>query len=320
MSYYYLKGDKVKIKLSDRIISALLAIILLCCAAAIVAQLFFGVQVVEKVGNIFKTPDQLLHKIILIGTFVIILLFAVYCLSVLFRHRKPKSRFLSQTTDGGELDISLEALNNLVTRCIDQHPEITAEKVILQNEKNSLSVRIIGKVAGGISIPLTVSQLQKQIKQYVTACSGVEVREVKVTVRTSGEDAKDAPFAIEAPAAVPKLKASREEEIRSAGTEEETPVIVPEAVRINVTEETENPPAELPPTPEDDTVNDDRPLHQRIFSQPEELCFVPGPDENTQDKSETGETEEKQSFYDEPVEEEKEQPDETDKDTDLVNQ
>ena len=281
----------MKIRLTDRIICGLLALILLCCAAAIVAQTFFGLPVAEKISNIFMTPETTLHKILLVSAFVLILLFSVYCFTVLFRHKSKNRKFLSQTTEGGELDISLEALNSLISKCLEQHPELNAEKVILDNEKNSLFVRIIGEIAGGISIPLTVSQLQKQIKQYVTACSGIEVREVKVTVRSSGEEAKDAPFAIEAPSAIPRLKAASENE---PDTEENFQVKDVESVSFF------SPLTAQEPEPEKrshifDTAcdrfddqnqdDDDRPLHQRIFSQPEELCFVPGPENRNKEET-----------------------------------
>lgn len=287
----------MKIKLLDRIISAVLALILLCCAAGIIAQMFFGIPVADKVSAIIKNPDSILKKAVLIGSFVILLLLAVYCFSVLFRHKKKNTRFLSQTTEGGELDISLEALSNLVNKCIEQHPEVQPEKIILDNEKNSLSVRIIGNVAGGISIPLTVSQLQKQIKQYVTACSGVEVKEVKVTVRSSGEDAKDAPFAIEAPAMVPRLKASADEsgEMSEKKTEN-IPAPDTHEKPVQTVQTPENTAPIFPKSPEndDDFSDDGRPLHQRIFSQPEELCYVPGPEtafaDSEQDLSENTES------------------------------
>ena len=46
--------------------------------------------------------------------------------------------------------------------------------------------------------------MQKQIKQYVTACSGVEIKGVRLLIESSGEDATDAPFLIEPPIRLPK--------------------------------------------------------------------------------------------------------------------
>ena len=276
----------MKIKIKDRILAALMAILLLAGAAAIVAQTFFAVPVTETVKKLTEKNDALTAKIIPAVIAAVLLLLAVCCLTVLFRHRKKKDRFIRQVTEGGELQIGLDALSNLVNRCLEQHPEISPEKVTLDNERNSLTVNIAGNVSGGISIPLTVSQLQKQIKQYVTACSGVEVKNVRVTIRNTGEDAKDAPFAIESPVAVPRLKSGMDEE--PVNTEASEPKEEQETPTVNAPEKTpdvssifgtgSNYPPASEPAAMDDT-EDDRPLHQRLFSQPEEPCIVPCPPE-----------------------------------------
>ena len=292
----------MKIKIKDRILAALLAILLLAGAAAIVAQTFFAVPITDTVKKLMGKNETFVTKILPGVIAAVLLLLAVCCLTVLFRHKKKKDRFIRQVTEGGELQIGLDALSNLVNRCLEQHPEITPEKVSLDNERNSLTVNIAGNVSGGISIPLTVSQLQKQIKQYVTACSGVEVKNVRVTIRNTGADAKDAPFAIESPAVVPRLKSGTDEEA-PASTEETLKVSAQEAASTDNNTEavkqknTPNLEMEKPYVPENessamDETEDDRPLHQRLFSQPEEPCIVPCPPEmKNADQAETPATE-----------------------------
>ena len=53
----------------------------------------------------------------------------------------------------------------------------------------------------GMNIPLTVNALQKQIKQYITSCSGVDVYKVRVMVETDARSASgtEAQPAAEAP-------------------------------------------------------------------------------------------------------------------------
>jgi hypothetical protein len=77
-------------------------------------------------------------------------------------------------------------------------------------------------VAGGVSIPLTVDALQQQIKQYVTACSGVEVKDIRVQIESSGEDAKESLYAIEAPTAK-ALPASQVKEEKAEEPKERKP-------------------------------------------------------------------------------------------------
>ena len=53
-----------------------------------------------------------------------------------------------------------------------------------------MDIRI--SLANVVNIPLTVNALQKQIKHYITSCSGVDVKEVRVMVETGNQPAKNA--------------------------------------------------------------------------------------------------------------------------------
>lgn len=278
----------MKLRILDRIITALAGLVLIVSAAALAAQLFFGKDVVGYAKRLLENDSM---RLLLIAGGVILCLLGLYCVMILFRHRGRNDKFISQKTDAGELSISLKALESMVTKCLEQHHEITAQGIHLENQKGSLLIRIKGTVAGGVSIPLTVDTLQQQIKQYVTACSGVEVKEIKVQIDSSGEDAKDAPFAISAPASPALLKAAAEKTEKTEKTEKQNHAAdSPEA-------SSENPPAvslEPPVMPDRAEVNsaaaaaaalleevppedDDRPVHQRLFSTVEEPCVMPMP-------------------------------------------
>ena len=206
-----------------------------------------------------------------------------------------------QKTENGELSISLKAMESMVQKCLDPHKELTVQSVRLENQKGGLLIRIRGTVAGGVSIPLTVDALQQQIKQYVTACSGVEVKDIRVRIESSGPEAQDSLYAIEAPAAkaLPGSVSAREEKKEEpAEAEPEIPEVkveeldLPEVPAPAETEKEAEPEEtlqiEVPAAaaaaaemlkneapPEDD----DRPLHQRLFSMPEEPCVMPMPPE-----------------------------------------
>ncbi len=264
----------MKLRIADRILVAVAGVVLIACCAGMIAQLFFGVDLVTMAGNIFSRNSAKV-RIALIALSAVLFLLGVYCVLVLFRHRRRKDKFIMQKTDNGELAISLKALENLVTKCIDQHEELKVQSQHLENQRDGLLIRIRGTVAGGISIPLTVEALQKQIKQYVTACSGVEVKGIQVRIESSGEDAKDAPFAIEAPASRPLLR-SAEKQPEQETAEPEPAETVPPDETETVQPVQEQPPFSSIPIPEDDEP-DDRPLHQRLFSPKAEPCIVPEP-------------------------------------------
>ena len=260
----------MRLRIADRILVALAGLLLLACCGGIVAQMFFGVNLVDIAARAFSS-EKLEIRAALIASAAILLALGLYCLLVLFRHRKRKDKFILQKNDGGELAISIKALENMVQKCIDQHEELEVKNLYLENRKDGLLIRIRAAVAGGISIPLTVEDLQKQIRQYVTACSGVEVKGIRVQIESSGEDAKNAPFVIAAPVARPLLhEAEKQAQPEAALEAAPVPEVAPaqpqreEAARVT-------PP---PPIPEED---DDRPLHQRLFSPPPEPCIVPEP-------------------------------------------
>ena len=302
----------MRIRILDRVLVAVAGVLLLAVSAAVVAQIFFSVDVIGFLTELLAKDSEKV-KIFAAAGAAVLLLLGGYCVLLLFRHRRRKDKFIIQKMESGDLAISLKAMDGMIQKCLDQHKELETQSVHLENQRDGLLIRIRGTVAGGISIPLTIDTLQKQIKQYVTACSGVEVKSIRIQIEGSGEDAKDAPFAIDAPAGIQLLRdgerKTAEEDIKA---EIEMPVPEPEKNSEN-SEETGTPsPADsekaaataamnaaealMDEYPEDD----DRPLHQRLFSTPEEPCIMPLPPENLQNpEGEEQETAGKETVSDE---------------------
>ena len=286
----------MRIRILDRILVALAGLVLVAACAGLVAQIFFGQDVGAFITRVLTTEST--AGKILAGMFAAILLvLGVYCLMVLFRHRSRRDKFILQKLESGDLAISLNTLETMVQKCLDQHSEIKTDSIQLENQRDGLLIRIRGTVAGGISIPLTVDTLQKQVKQYVTACSGVEVKGIRIQIESSGEDAVNAPFAIAPPTSVLLINGNEgQEETEEAA--ENTETAGEEAVEIAA--ETENNAPEAPQESakseeiaaaaamakaenlmkEIDEEEDDRPIHQRLFSMQEEPCIMPLPPEN----------------------------------------
>ena len=283
----------MKIRILDRVLVALAGLLMLAGCAALAAQLFFGKDVVGRVTGIL-TNEQ--YRIWLIIALALLILLGCYCVLVLFRHRGRKDKFVMQKTENGELSISLKAMESMVQKCLDPHKELTVQGVRLENQKGGLLIRIRGTVAGGVSIPLTVDALQQQIKQYVTACSGVEVKDIRVQIESSGPETKDSLFVIEAPTAraLPGGNSSKEEKPKETAESEQVQMTQEEVDKVMA-----EMPAPLPSDAEDDVPKvevsaaaaaaaemlkneapqeeDDRPIHQRLFSSPEEPCVMPMP-------------------------------------------
>ena len=282
----------MRIRILDRILVALAGVLLVAACAGLIGQVFFGKDVIGFMERLVL-PETTTGRIIVGISAGVMLILGLYCLLMLFRHRRRKDKFILQKLESGELAISLKTLETMVQKCVDQHKEIKTEGIRLENQRDGLLIRIRGTVAGGISIPLTVDTLQKQVKQYVTACSGVEVKGIRIQIESSGAEAEDAPFAIEPPAGnrLPKGNEEPVKEPAEAVSAEEKEEVPPDETPENTAAESfvsseeaaaaaalaaaENMMSDLQIETEDD-----RPIHQRLFSTQEEPCIMPLPPEN----------------------------------------
>ena len=282
----------MRIRIMDRILVALAGILLMAACAGVVAQVFFSMDVTGFAARLLSV-ETTTGKIIIGAAAGTLLIIVVYCLLMLFRHRRRKDKFVLQKLESGDLAISLKTLETMVQKCVDQHHEIKTESIRLENQRDGLLIRIRGTVAGGISIPLTVDTLQKQVKQYVTACSGVEVKGIRIQIESSGEDAKDAPFLIEPPAnnrlpkgaETPKAQSDDVQTVSTespAADEKSTSAVPSEDEKPALSEESAAAAAMAAAASmmENVEIKDDRPIHQQLFSTQEEPCIMPLPPEN----------------------------------------
>ena len=308
----------MKIRILDRILVALAGLILIAACAALVAQVVFQADVTGFAARVIANAS-FGRKAALLLIALGLLLLGCYCFMLMFRHKTRKDRFVFQENENGELAISMKVLDQLVRKCLAEHPEMDLQALELDQKRDGLRIRISGSAAGGISIPLTVEALQKQIKQYVTACSGVEISSVEVDIETTGADAPGAAFLIPAPGSgrLPRETETAAEDAAPAKTE--TQGRSPEAPADTDAdpEAKEEPSAPAEPersapesilttgpvsaaAPEEEiTEEDDRPMHQRLFSAQMEPCIIPEPPAETEELPEADE-----SLPGEPAEEE----------------
>lgn len=173
-----------KLRFWDRIWSAVMGILCFALAAALVLYAA-GLLPLEQIKAVLTLlPAAGWRRWVVLGACALILvLLGVRGIGMLFRRRKDKG-FVIQRTEYGDMSISMKAMENMVKKCVDAHSELTVNHTRIYLVRNGVSVDLKITLASGVNIPLTVNALQKQIKQYITSCSGVDVYEVRVKVET----------------------------------------------------------------------------------------------------------------------------------------
>ena len=173
----------MRVKFWDRFLSALAGLLIL---AASVGLFCFAIGVLPVKVDLIEWEKGLLlwQRAIMVVVAVLLFLLGARCVSLLFRSRREKG-FIMQHTEYGDLSISMTALENMVRKCIDAHEELKVNSTRIRHNHDSVIVELQIGLANGVNIPIAVNALQKQIKQYITSCSGVDVKEVRVTVETN---------------------------------------------------------------------------------------------------------------------------------------
>ena len=184
----------------DRILILLCALVALGCAAGVVALLVGKISFDMITGWIAAVDmSKFVVKAAMVGIAALfVLLFLLLFAMILPSRKKRSSNYAIQRNENGMVRISLKALETLVNKCLNQHAEL---KVVTSSYSDEESIRVDVHISlqSDISMPLAISALQKQIKKYLEACSGVMVQEVRVFVDSTipaDEKTEASPYAI----------------------------------------------------------------------------------------------------------------------------
>ncbi|MGN0792920.1 MAG: alkaline shock response membrane anchor protein AmaP [Aristaeellaceae bacterium] len=269
-----------------RILTALGSIVLLALAGCAAAEAFAGVPFSSMAGQLLASGSVwgVLAKLLII--LVMLVLAAAGLICVLPARRTEQNDFVMQKGENGAIGISIRAIEKQVRTCIAKHDVIAGAEVSIRESRDGLVILLNVDQVAGVNIPLSVGLLQKQIKQYVSGCTGVDVHEVRVMVENNTTNVVPSPFAVQdtmIPAARPAGEETPPATQTAALPEEPEHAAAPAASAAPTASEApvEMPVVlpELPPMPEPPVEEDERPLHQRIFGAEEQPVFVPVPPE-----------------------------------------
>ncbi len=294
----------MKRNLFVRILAALGGVTLWMLGLFALAETFFHIPLTEHLAELLnaRTPLAVLVTLTLA---IALCAFGVCGLMMLSGKRAAKRKgFVMQKGENGAIGVSIKSIEGLVQTCVRQHDVVSGARIAVVEHRDGIVILLDIQEAAGVNIPLAVGALQKQIKQYVGECTGVDVHEVRVMVENTEETAAASPYAVKEPVVLTTAVTAAERRRETAAEEaaqaqmpaefapvpempaESTERFVP-AEEEEVSAQPEAVPEEAP-VPEVQTVVlpemqdlpeeiDDRPLHQRIFGAEEQPVFVPAP-------------------------------------------
>ncbi len=170
----------------DRVLIILCTLLLLGLAALLLGLVMGFVPLSLILENANQVVTNRGVRIVFSAAAALLAVFALLVFWIALPRRKGRySTFAIQQTEHGALKISVKALEHLVQKCISQHPELTIVSSTIHSNEETVRVDLRVTLQSDINIPLAISSLQKQIKQYVEACSGVDVDEVRVVVEST---------------------------------------------------------------------------------------------------------------------------------------
>lgn len=169
----------MKLRIRDRILSAVMGLLIAAAGVGLLLETFD----LFKIQTLLEAFSDKIQRAIVIGLGVLLVIIGLCGVGLLFRKRKDKG-VVVQHTEYGDMSISMKAMENMVKKCVDAHPELHVNQTKIYHSRGGICVDIKITLLNGVNIPLTVNALQKQIKQYITSCSGVDVEEVRVMVET----------------------------------------------------------------------------------------------------------------------------------------
>lgn len=290
----------MKKSILTRVLAALGGVTLWLLGLCALAETFFHVPVTAWLGQLLNagTPLAVLATLLLA---IALCAFGVCCLMMLSTKRAVKrTGFVMQKGENGAIGVSVKSIEGLVQTCVRQHEVVASAEISVVERRDGIVILLSIQEAAGVNIPLAVGALQRQIKQYVTDCTGVDVREVRVMVENTEDDAGESPYAVKNPVlpamvhaaaevqyAAPVMEAVEPAPVEEPAVEEAPNEELPAAEEAPYVEETAAAPAVsmpvappvMPVMPEIPEEEDDRPLHQRLFGTEEQPVFVPAPPE-----------------------------------------
>ena len=174
----------MKMKIWDRLLLALYAILGLCGLAAVGGAIFAPEMTARVADKLRSAWDDRLIRIAICAVALVILVWTIRVFLLAFKHepRHDRGSVAVQNTENGSVRVSVQAMDALVRQAIGSSEGVVDIKSRIINHEDSISVKIEMTLSGDAHIPNVTMLLQRNIKSFIEEFSGIAVRDVSVLV------------------------------------------------------------------------------------------------------------------------------------------
>ena len=166
----------MKHPIRDRILIFIGAVLFVAAAAALVLTTLNIIPAEFIARAVAFVQGGLARKVIAWAVALVLVLFALCLVGIILPGRsKRKQPFATIDGENGAVNISIKAIESLVNKCLQAHPELKVVSSSIFSDGDSVRITLHITLLEDISIPLAVSALQKEIRQYVQSCAGVGI-------------------------------------------------------------------------------------------------------------------------------------------------
>lgn len=113
---------------------------------------------------------------------LVVALWAIYTLQIGFR-KKPTAKFTQiHTTDFGQIHITMEAIENFITRAVATIKEVKEVKPRIKVVPEGMALLLKITIIPDSNVPNVTRQMQEKVSQYLKEYAGIEVFDIEVVV------------------------------------------------------------------------------------------------------------------------------------------
>ncbi len=188
-----MRANHMKLKFWHRLILLIGSILMVIIGGAIlVGSLQFNEIPIRLEGEGFFTATRM----IFLFAGAITVFFGVFAFSLPGRMKISKNRFVVRKTETGEMRISVQAIESIVQKSLTQHEEIKLQNLQVINTKSGVTIEMKISLAGNINFPMAVETLQRHIRQHLNATSGIDVKDILISIENAESSVKASPYLV----------------------------------------------------------------------------------------------------------------------------